>query len=89
MQDISAASVNSAYTALLADFPFLAQKVTGAARDLGPYEFVDYTATAISIPAATDGTPANDGAIYNIAGQRVTQGYKGIVIKNGRKYLSR
>lgn len=89
MQDISAASINSAYTALLADFPFLAQKVTGAARDLGPYEFVDYTATAISIPAATDGTPANGGAIYNMAGQRVTQGYKGIVIKNGRKYLSR
>jgi len=29
---------------------------------------------------------ANPSAIYNLAGQRVTEGYNGIVIKNGRKY---
>ena len=28
-------------------------------------------------------------AIYNIAGQRVTKDYKGIVIKDGKKYISR
>ena len=30
-----------------------------------------------------------NGAIYNIAGQRVTKDYKGIVIKDGKKYISR
>ena len=29
------------------------------------------------------------GATYNIAGQRVTKDYKGIVIKDGKKYISR
>lgn len=28
-----------------------------------------------------------DGATYNLAGQRVGNGYKGIVIRNGKKYL--
>ncbi len=28
-----------------------------------------------------------DGATYNLAGQRVSDGYKGIVIRNGKKYL--
>ena len=30
---------------------------------------------------------AADGAIYNLAGQKVSAAYKGIVIKNGKKYL--
>lgn len=30
---------------------------------------------------------ANDGAIYNVAGQRVSDSFKGIVIKNGKKYM--
>lgn len=29
----------------------------------------------------------NDGAIYNLAGQRVSDSYKGVVIKNGKKYV--
>lgn len=32
---------------------------------------------------------ANDGAIYNVAGQRVGENYKGIVVKNGRKFLAK
>lgn len=40
--------------------------------------------TAIqSVKAAT----ANDGAIYNLAGQKVTEDYKGVVIKNGQKVV--
>ena len=31
----------------------------------------------------------NDGRIYNLAGQVVDSSYKGIVIKNGRKYLAK
>ncbi len=29
-----------------------------------------------------------DGAIYNLAGQKVDNSYKGIVIKNGKKYIN-
>lgn len=34
-----------------------------------------------------DAMPINDGNIYNIFGQRVSDDYKGIIIKNGKKYL--
>ncbi len=30
-----------------------------------------------------------DGPVYNIAGQQVTKSYKGIVIKNGKKYIQK
>ena len=30
---------------------------------------------------------SNNGAIYNIAGQKVANGYKGLVIKNGKKFV--
>ena len=30
-----------------------------------------------------------DGAIYNLAGQKVTDSYKGIVIKNGKRYVKK
>ena len=30
-----------------------------------------------------------DGAIYNLAGQKVNASYKGVVIKNGKKYLQK
>ena len=31
----------------------------------------------------------NNGAIYNLAGQKVNESYKGIVIKNGKKYIQK
>ena len=31
----------------------------------------------------------NTGATYNMAGQRVTDSYKGVVIRNGKKYMNR
>ena len=34
-------------------------------------------------------TTDKDGAIYNLAGQRVDKNYKGVVIKNGQKYIQR
>ncbi len=34
------------------------------------------------LPAANHSA---DGAAYNVAGQRVTDGYRGIVIQNGKK----
>ena len=40
--------------------------------------------TAIKALAAEN---TNDAAIYNIAGQKVDASYKGLVIKNGKKYI--
>lgn len=41
----------------------------------------------IASPFATP--TVTDGAIYNLSGQRVGADYKGIVIRNGRKYVQR
>lgn len=43
-------------------------------------------ATAIS---SVDADKAENGATYNVAGQLVNDNYKGIVIKNGKKYLNK
>lgn len=48
--------------------------------------FGDENPTAIEAVAAE--TEA-DGALYNVAGQQVGSDYKGIVIKNGKKYLNK
>jgi hypothetical protein len=31
----------------------------------------------------------DDGAIYNLAGQKVDNSYKGVVIKNGKKFFNK
>ena len=46
--------------------------------------FIDGEATGIN---GINAEAAADGAIYNLAGQKVSAAYKGIVIKNGKKYL--
>ena len=46
--------------------------------------FIDGEATGIN---GVNAEAATDGAIYNLAGQKVSAAYKGIVIKNGKKYL--
>lgn len=52
-----------------------------------PYTF---TVTR-SVPTAVEGISVEkaDGAIYNVFGQKVDETYRGIVIKNGKKYLQR
>ncbi|MBQ0048173.1 MAG: hypothetical protein KBT33_11850 [Prevotellaceae bacterium] len=40
------------------------------------------------IASVTSNTISN-GAVYNVAGQRVSDNYKGIIIKNGKKYLNK
>lgn len=42
--------------------------------------------TTVSSVAA-NGSRTSDATIYNIAGQKVTAGYKGVIIKNGKKYV--
>lgn len=46
--------------------------------------FFDGEATGVN---GVNAEAAADGAIYNLAGQKVSAAYKGIVIKNGKKYL--
>jgi hypothetical protein len=45
-------------------------------------------ATGIALPeVAKEDVSVQNGAIYNLQGQRVAADYKGLVVKNGRKYL--
>ena len=46
--------------------------------------FIDGEATGIN---GVNAEAAADGTIYNLAGQKVSAAYKGIVIMNGKKYL--
>ena len=51
------------------------------------YAFILKTATGIYTIDSTK--VINNGAIYNLAGQKVNESYKGIVIKNGKKYIQK
>jgi len=65
------------------------------AKDKGTYQLgignilisVNY-ATGINT-AHFDAIRTSDGKIYNLAGHRVDEGYKGIVICNGRKWIKK
>ena len=50
-------------------------------------EVQEESATGITLPTAK--TTQGDGITYNLAGQRVNSSYKGIVIRNGRKYIQK
>ena len=47
---------------------------------------VAHTASGISSPIVA-GQP--DAALYSVTGQRVGKSYKGIVLKNGKKFVNR
>jgi hypothetical protein len=47
----------------------------------------DNTVTGIESTAVAEAE--EDGVLYNTSGQQVTKDYKGIVIKNGKKYLNK
>ncbi len=51
-----------------------------------PYEFGTDPSGIINVK---EDAVKNDGAIYNLAGQRVSKDYKGIVVKNGKKYITK
>lgn len=85
------------------DFGFYWQKGTGGTSvnnaahkaflrvsTLSSAKFLSFTfgeeTTGINGITASD-AEQNGTALYNLAGQRVAKGYKGLVIKNGKKYL--
>ena len=47
------------------------------------YVYEGSTPTPTNVPAVA--APSSDAPAYNLSGQRVNEGYKGIVIQNGRK----
>lgn len=62
--------------------------VLAAGTKLGFFGFkyaVGGPSTGISV--VNTGTAIQNGATYNLAGQQVSKSYKGLVIKNGKKYV--
>lgn len=45
--------------------------------------------TEINITTVSKSSTIESRSMYNLSGQRVNASYRGIVIKNGRKYLSK
>lgn len=58
----------------------------GALLDITSWE--DYSTTPTAINAISNNAETSD-AIYNAAGQRVSSNYKGVVVKNGKKYIAK
>lgn len=54
---------------------------------LGFYGYV-YTGDATGI-SAINATTNDNAPIYNLAGQKVSKDYKGVVVKNGKKYVNK
>ena len=76
---------NDVTTFEAADTYYTFQKYSGTGNILiSSIEFTPAEITGISTIAAEK---VSDGAIYNLAGQKVSENYKGIVIKNGRKVV--
>lgn len=46
-----------------------------------------FTPGTTGISSTVENQKANDGATYNLAGQRVDKNYKGIVISDGKKVI--
>ncbi|MGI6224558.1 MAG: hypothetical protein ACOYJG_13320 [Prevotella sp.] len=63
-------------------------KVDATAGDLPVLYELDEVATKID-GVEEQTVKTNNDAIYNLAGQRVGKDYKGIVIRNGKKYINR
>lgn len=68
--------------------PYRAYFTVAGTSPVKPLSFVvDGTATGVDSVEAVEAE--EDGVLYNTAGQQVTEDYKGIVIKNGKKYYQK
>ena len=77
---------NSTTTFDAKDTYYTFQKYSGTGNILiSSIEFTPVDASGISTINAVD--KASNGAIYNLAGQKVANDYKGLVIKNGKKMI--
>ena len=77
---------NSTTTFDAKDTYYTFQKYSGTGNILiSSIEFTPVNATGISTINAAE--KVSNGAIYNLAGQKVANDYKGLVIKNGKKMI--
>lgn len=60
--------------------------ILAAGTKLGFYGFKYEVGTSTGI-SSIEATSAQNGKTYNLAGQQVSDSYKGLVIKNGKKYV--
>lgn len=79
---------NSTTTFDAKDTYYTFQKYSGTGNILiSSIEFTPVDASGISTINAVD--KASNGAIYNLAGQKVANDFKGLVIKNGKKMIQK
>ena len=79
---------NSTTTFDAKDTYYTFQKYSGTGNIMiSSIEFTPVNATGISTINAAE--KVSNGAIYNLAGQKVANDYKGLVIKNGRKFIQK
>lgn len=55
--------------------------------NLKAYKYASQAEGPITAIETVETVKANDGAIYNLAGQKVSKSFKGLIIKNGKKYF--
>ncbi len=60
-------------------------KITSMSTEENP----GWIATAISLPVNSQVTTTSNDNVYNINGQRVADGYQGVIVKKGMKYSSK
>lgn len=65
-------------------FNYVGEDPSNTTNDL--YTFAPYATVASGIKSVCHATTASDKA-YNLQGQRVGNNYKGVVIRNGKKYI--
>ena len=73
--------VNNVWQGLVAEFPFLERKITGDARDLGPYERPASTTDAITVVSGSPADKQQKTCKYFMDGRLV-------IVKDGQRYNS-
>ena len=74
-------NVNNVWQGLVAEFPFLERKITGDARDLGPYERPASTTDAIRVVSSSSADKQAKTCKYFMDGRLV-------IVKDGQRYNS-
>lgn len=77
------------YTAFNRAFLSIAQIIPAAKASIFNIEFVDANGTVTHVTTLRNMIQELDNSTYDLQGRKVSHGYKGIVIRQGRKYLHR
>ena len=92
-QDFSTASIPAGSTGVcvytIAGVGAGTHKITRGSGESGIFYVEIQETIPTGISTTTAKTINNDGNIYNLAGQRVDESYKGLIIKDGKKYYQK